>query len=68
MADGQFCGNCCFAQAASPGSATPDVVNCRRYPPVPYLDPENNEMIRAMFPIIGTRGWCGEWQAMGMAN
>ena len=38
-----------------------DTGRCRRYPPVPYPDPEDNRIV-VVWPE--TPGWdgCGEWQ------
>lgn len=65
-AEGQFCGNCYFAFPADPDGET---VNCARLPPTPYLDHSpGGPIIRAMFPAMKARGWCGEWQQMGASN
>lgn len=71
---GEFCGNCRFAVQSSSVESS-DIFSCARFPPVPYLetlksavDGSDEQMIRAMFPVMRSKGWCGEWQTMGAKN
>lgn len=36
--------------------------DCRRYPPLPMVDPEDDNEIHAFFPEVYVTTWCGEWK------
>ena len=41
--------------------------DCRRYPPALPLtagQPCGDDDALGMFPVVGFKAWCGEWQAM----
>jgi len=55
------CGVCRFSWRDPDGD-----LNCRRMPPVPFLDQVGEETfkVRTAFPLVAEGQWCGEWQAM----
>jgi hypothetical protein len=53
------CGTCVFAKPdANPDR--PDLLHCRRYPPVPLVSVDGKDIV-SFFPPMRADGWCGEY-------